>query len=152
MLNLCVASIESASEPLKQTATEIAFPMALRSPSERVATRFRLPSTSRIFNALMALFHCHRKPRYVAGLGFLLRSFASCHIYAFPRTKKYMERKKAPTRFRFPETCRGDASCTSADSSSQDAPPCYRKIKWNCASLRVATGEHIALRRGPRVG
>src|SRR5688572_866121 len=60
--NLWVASIESASEPLYQAATEIAFPRVLRSPWERVVTRFRLSSTSRIFNALMAVFHRHRKP------------------------------------------------------------------------------------------
>src|SRR6185503_13340387 len=30
--------------------------------------------------------------------------------------------------------------------------PRYCKSKWNCANLMVATGEHIALRRGPSVG
>ena len=59
--------------------------------------------------------------------------------------------RKNPRQWRAAHHWRGDVSCTSAASSSQDAPPCYRKSQWKCANLMVTTGEHVALRCGPGV-
>src|SRR5215216_7009065 len=89
--NLCVASIDSASELLQQTATEIAFPMALRSLSER---------WSKGFGCRQPTGYLMRSCRYSVLIENRILSFASYHIYACPRRKKYMQRKKACQVFR----------------------------------------------------
>src|SRR5688572_28140142 len=75
-----------------------------------------------------------RSWRYSIVIENRILSFASCYIYAFPRRKKYMQRKKTT---RFPETWWANGYSG------------YRDSNGNGVNLRVAAGEHIVLRRGP---